>query len=80
MIINIALQLPGHRPIGIDIRAVLDPLHGQLDRELTPPCIGLLQDGGRQKDFPTGKPIAGVDNQPTNHPARVFEKKVADGA
>jgi len=73
VIIDIALQLPGHRPIGINIRAVIDLLNGQLDRELTPPRIGLLQDGGREKDFPTGQPIAGIDNQPTNHPARVFE-------
>ena len=57
---------------GVDIRAVLDLLHGQLDRELTPPRIGCPKTEGVE-GIPLGRPIASVDNQPTECPTRVFE-------
>ncbi len=72
MIIDMALRLPQHRRIGVDIRAVLDLLHGQLDRELTPPRIGCPKTDGVE-GIPLGKPMAGVDNQPTEYLTRVFE-------
>jgi hypothetical protein len=52
--------------------AVLGLLHGQLDRELTPPRIGCPKTEGVE-GIPLGKPMAGVDNQPTEYLTRVFE-------
>jgi hypothetical protein len=61
-----------HRRIGVNIRAVLGLLHGQLDREPTPPRIGCPKTEGVE-EIPLGKPIASVDNQPTEYPTRVFD-------
>ena len=72
MTIDMALRLPRQRPIGVNIRDVLDLLPGQLDRELTPPRIGCPKTEGVE-GIPLGKPIASVDNQPTEYPTRVFE-------
>jgi hypothetical protein len=54
-------------------------LHGQFDGEVTQRPIGSPQVRKQQKDFAALKPIAGVDHKPSNNPADVFEKQVADG-
>src|SRR5579884_380767 len=79
VIVDMGLQLPRHRLIRVDIRAVLDLLHRQFDRELAQGAIGLPEGRKRQKDFATGKPIAGVDDQPSDGPANILEQQVADG-
>ena len=73
MIVNVGFHLPRHRPIGIDIRAVLDLLHGQFNREFVSLWIEVPQDGRGQKDFATGQPFAGFDDQPTNQPTGVVK-------
>jgi len=64
---------PRYGLIGINVRTVLDLLHGQSNGELAPRLIEMAQHGHGQKNFATGKPLAGIDHQPTNQPAGVVE-------
>ncbi|HVT28512.1 MAG TPA: hypothetical protein VHE81_10910 [Lacipirellulaceae bacterium] len=73
VIVDIGLYLARHWPLGVDARAVLDLLHRQRHREFASDWIELLQDRRRQKDFPTGKPFAGIDDQPTNQPTGIVK-------
>src|SRR6185312_9298753 len=67
VIVDVGVDLPRHRSLGVDIRALLDLLHGQSNREFAPRRrIQVAQNGGRQKDSAAGEPISGIDDQPTN--------------
>ena len=79
IVIDMGFDLSRHGLIRIDVRAVLNLLHGQFDGEVAQRPIGLPQGRKRQKDFAAGKPIAGVDHKPSNDPADVFKKQIADG-
>src|ERR1700674_157304 len=72
------LDLPRHRLIRLDIRAVLDLLHSQVDGEVAQGPIRSPQDRKWQKDFATREPLAGVDDQPSNGPADILKQQVAN--
>src|ERR1700730_16107853 len=72
------LDLPRHRLIRLDIRAVLDLLHSQVDGEVAQGPIRSPHDRNWQKDFPTREPLAGVDDQPSNGPADILKQQVAN--
>src|ERR1700737_4675161 len=78
VIVDMGLDLPRHRLVRVNIRAVLDLLHSQSDGEVAQGPIRLPQDRKRQKDFATREPIAGVDDQPSNGPADILKQQVAN--
>src|SRR5664279_2539028 len=80
VIVDIGLDLPRHRSFGIYIRTVLDLLHGQPNSKLTSLRIEVPQGEGRQENFATGEPGAGIDDEPANQPARVVKQEIAHGA
>jgi hypothetical protein len=61
-------HLPRHRPIGIDILAVLDLLHGQFNREFVSLWIEVPETvGGRRTLRPESHlPVSTTTNKPTN--------------
>src|ERR1700737_3673814 len=77
VIVDMGLDLPRHRLIRVDIRAVLDLLHSQFDGEVAQGPIRFPQDRKWQKDFATREPITGVDDQPSNGPTDILKQQVA---
>src|SRR6202049_1711486 len=78
VIVDMGLDLPRHRLIRLDIRAVLDLLHSQVDGEVAQGPIRSPQDRKWQKDFATREPLAGVNDQPSNGPADILKQQVAN--
>src|ERR1700737_2207924 len=79
VIVDMGLDLPRHRLIRVDIRAVHDLLHSQFDGEVAQGPVRLSQDRKWQKAFATSEPLAGVDDEPSNGPADILKQQVANG-